>query len=350
MDLLLSRCPEVPALQEMARQMGLRADVAVLPSGGPQGDKECLVQVYTDGGTTMLVDPYRGVPLVDPASGEALSLAALTARPEAYGSLLRLGEISSAYQADMFKAAELKAAVDPQACYPRFLVFDHLLSVLPAHPCVGFQSAALPEGQKAELWTAPVEILDRMASKGYAEQAAKAYAAMTSIREARATQLGGAYGSAAEKYGAVLADLKNTLAQTEIKETGAMLTEALEVASFFAAVNAYDGGDGAQAERQLRDYLAQYPSGRWRVLATVILGEELLAAGDKAGAKALWDGLPEPRKLYAALRLRGLMPGAAPSEQHAEPAVPAAGERAPGAQATSPSPGAPARPAGAPSP
>jgi hypothetical protein len=335
---------------ELARQMSLCSEVVVPASAGAQNGREYLVQVYIGEGKTILVNPHLGAPLIDPASGEPLSLTALADRPDAYRSLAASGSSGSAYQADMFKAVELKTALDPPACYPRFLVFEHLLSVLPVHPHVAFASTGLPADRQVDLWEAPIDILHSMDSRGYAERVEKAYAALALISDARTTHLSGAYDVAGELYGSSLANLKNAMPKAEVKEASAVFSEAVEAASFFAAVNAYDSGDGPRAEKQLRDYVAQYPSGRWRTLAALILGEVLTAAGDKAGAEDLWRGLPDARRLYVTLRSKGLMPEAVSWERGVKAAPPAARQPAVEGQAAGAMPGAAARPPGAPSP
>jgi len=295
------------AYAELSRQAGLRAKVAVLPATGQEGDKEYLVQVYPSGGQPFLVSPLLGIPVIEPASGELLSLDSLAGRPEAYAALLELAGARSEYGTDHFKAAELKTAADPRVCFPRFLVFDYLLSPLPARPQVSFDFGSLAAEERLDLWEVPIQILDQMRTRGYAEQAGKAYAALEMVEGARAIQLQGHNKAAVSAYEALSAELKKKVAEAEIPEAAAVLEEAVEHASFLGATSVYDGGDRQQAEEQLRAHIAHYNSGRWRTLAAALLAEAANEDGDKAAATAMWKDLPEARRLYGVLRMRGLL-------------------------------------------
>jgi len=293
------------AYAEVARQMGVCTQVVAEGRPDETGEVHYRVQVYPAGAKPFLVDPYQGVPVVDPASGALLSYAPTqkATQPEA--------------------ADPLRTAVDPRACFPRFLVFDHLLSVLPGHPRAAVDFKNLPAGQAVQLWRPPLQIISYMATQRYAEDAARAYAALAMLqdvrthKDARTLHLHGARSAAANLYEAVSSELEKRLPQTEVSETADVFREAVEAASFFQAANAFDGGNGQEAEKRLRDYLARYGDGKWRPLAAAMLAEALSDGGDKAGADALWRDLPDGRKDYGVLRASGRFPAVAAGAQPA---------------------------------
>ncbi|MCK4374954.1 MAG: hypothetical protein KAX19_06470, partial [Candidatus Brocadiae bacterium] len=57
-------------------------------------------------------------------------------------------------------------------------------------------------------------------------------------------------------------------------------------------------------------HLDDYPTGRWQAVARPLLAETLSQSGAET-ADPLWRDLPEARRLYGALRLKGLLPIAA---------------------------------------
>ena len=300
---------------ELARQVGLRAHVVVMPRSEPQDETGYLVQVYPAGDDPFVVNPHWGVPVTDPGSGELLSLRSLAERPERYAALVALAGEDSPYGADEFRQAELKVALHPYAVFLRFLVFDRLLSVLPACPRVAFDFASLPQGESVRLWEACVNTLTDMATPQYVRQSAMMRKGLEIIEQARVMQLQGSYGSAAQLYKRQRAGLKKALSQAEIEEAAALLRETIDDVSWFGAISTYDSRASEEAENELRTYLEEYPQGRWVTLAKVALADLLSEKGERAAAEQLWKDLPRTRRLYGALCLKGLLPMHAAAEE-----------------------------------
>lgn len=295
------------AYAELARQAGVRCKVAALPPVESQDEWQHLVQVYPGDAEPFLVNPFLGIPFLNPASGELLSLESLAGDAEPYDALLGLAGGASGYKAEHFRAAELRTALHPYACFPRFMVFDHLLSGLPERPQVAFDFGMLPGDEGLELWERPVEVLGQMQTRRYRELLAGANRALDVVRQPRLLHLQGHYQGAGALYDAVTESLAKALAEAEVEEGAALLRETMEQAALFSAMNAYDSGRWQDAEEQLRQYLDDYPTGRWQTVARPLLAETLSQSGAEA-ADALWRDLPEARRLYGALRLKGLLP------------------------------------------
>ncbi|MHC4591929.1 MAG: hypothetical protein ACYS8L_04440 [Planctomycetota bacterium] len=204
------------ACAELGRQAGLRCKVAIVPPADAQGSEQYFVQVYPADGAAFLVDPTLGVPVVDLVSGKLLSLADVADRPQAYAAFLALTGQAPADAAGRFGAAELRSALDPHACYPRFLVFDLLLSELPKHPHVSV-SGQLGPGDSLDLWEAPLKVLAQMRSREYAEAVAAAYAPLQMVSSPRGLQLHGLYSTANREYEAIVVDLDNKLAEADVE-------------------------------------------------------------------------------------------------------------------------------------
>jgi len=297
---------------ELARQAGLRCHVAALSSGSA---KECLVRVSPDGGDEILVNPRLGVPVVDPSTGEPLSLEALARRSEGYGAQPAASRQADSAGGPAPEAAEWNVALDPRACFPRFLVFSHLLSPLPDHPRVSFEGQSLPTGEPLLLWQFTVNALGQTGGAAYSADAEKAYRALRLVHGARLMQMQGLHRSAAAVYASLAAELGRRLSVAEVPEAAAVLSEAVELARFYGAVSEYDGGDSSAARQHLTAYLDEHPEGRWLPLAKALLSEALLETGDRAGAESLWKELPGSLKLYGTLRAKGLLPEVAGRRQ-----------------------------------
>ncbi len=300
---------------ELARQVGLRAHVVVMPRSEPQDETGYLVQVYPAGDDPFVVNPHWGIPVTDPGSGELLSLSSLAERPERYAALVALAGEESPYGAEEFRQAELKVAIHPYAVFLRFLVFDRVLSVLRSCPRVAFDFASLPQGEGIHLWEACVNILTDMATQQYVKQSTMARKGLQITQQARIMQLQGFSKGAAYLYKKQRTDLKKTLSQAEIEEAAALLRETIDNVSWFGAISAYDSRALEEAENELRTYLKEYPQGRWLTLAKVTLADLLSEKGERAAAEQLWKDLPRARRLYGALHLKGLFPMPAAAQE-----------------------------------
>jgi len=294
---------------ELARQVGLRVRV-VVQAGEAEGTQEsCIVQVYPADGDPFLVDPYAGVPLMDVSSGELLSLQHAQDAPASLAALRALPGADGVPSADRLTGAELKTAVSVESCFPCFLVFDYLLRVMPEYPEVSLCSLESPD-EEVVLWEVPIAIRERMGSERDGESADRDFRYIDLAQPGRAMQLRGEHLLASRAYAARMVELTEELAGAETEESAAILREGLDFTAFSAASNALDGGAFEAAEARARAYLDQHAEGRWRVLAQLILAEALNARGDEAAAKAIWQQeLPAQRRLYGALRARGLLAG-----------------------------------------
>ncbi|MHC4480925.1 MAG: tetratricopeptide repeat protein, partial [Planctomycetota bacterium] len=277
---------------ELARQLNIRSRVLVLPAPPAGASPEYLVQVYPDEGEPFLVSPARGVPVLDPDSARTLSLAALQERPAAYGAFLALAGDTSPLDPARFKDAQLKDALEPFACFPRFLVLNHLLGPLPEHPQLGVTAETLPPEGDLDLWAAPLELLIRISSQQYARRSAEAYGSLQMTSQARVLQYQGLHGAADARYDAILADVAGKLSAAEVPRAAALLKDAADYGAFFRAANSFESGDHEKAEKLLRAYLSDQPDGAWRVLARLQLAEILSEKGDREAAAALWEELP----------------------------------------------------------
>lgn len=293
---------------ELARHVDVRTKVAILPPAGSEDRRQYLVQVYPSDGDPFLVDPFLGIPVMDPVSGELLSLESLAARPELYGSLLALAGEESPYGGQDFGEAQQQSAVHPYAVFLRFLLFDHLLSSVPAPPRVAFDFGSLAADEPLELWDVPVRILQQVRTPEYLEQSEGQYRALEMVRQPRLVQIQGLYSLADTMYTGISNSLQDRLPETDVEDAAATMREAIENIAFFSAVSAYDSGDLPGAESRLRGYLEDYPTGPWEVLAQVLLADLLSETGESAQAEELWKHLPRRRRLYGALRLKGLLP------------------------------------------
>jgi hypothetical protein len=308
---------------ELARQVGLRCEVVVPQEGDESAGGRLLIQVSPSDGPPLLVDPEYAVPLLDADSGQPLSVERIYGRPASAGGPDGGQEAPPA--GDGVSGPRLLAALDPSACYPRSLVFEHLLSVMPEHPRVAVARWGMDPDRPFALWTTPIDVLSEMGSESYRRASPGAYAALWALRSGRDASLTGNYVSADSLYSRIAADARPKLAAAEVREAAALLTEELNLASFFAAANTFDAGDFAGAEKALRGYLDGQPAGRWRVPAALMLAETLAARGDGDGAAGIWRDLPPSRAAYGALRLKGLL-APAPLPQVPAAAAPAGPE------------------------
>ncbi len=296
------------SFSELARQAELRCRVASVPPASGAADPLILVQLEPTDGAPFLVDPYRGVPLLDTEGGGPLSLEALAARPEAYGEFLALADGTDGEAQYAFGSATLKTALYPFACYPRFLVFDHLLEPLQAHPRVAAHPEFLAPGRPLELWEAPMEVMRRAQTVRPGPQAQRAYRALQVLQAPRVQFLQGHHEPALAGFTALSREIEAKRRAAEVAEAAALLDEALQHAGFFAAGAAFEAGDFAAAAGRLRAYLTAYPSGHWRAPAAAQLAE-CLSVMEEPSAPPAWQELPPPRRLHGALRQRGLLPG-----------------------------------------
>jgi len=317
---------------ELARQAGLCVR-AVIPAGaGSQNSPGPMVQVRPQDGDAFLLDPVRGVPIVEPSTGAFLSLERAQRSPSALDSLVSLAGHSGVPSAEALRGASLKVAIHPYAVFPRFIVFDRLLAALPSPPKVGFDFSTLGEGERLDLWDVPVRLLSRMRSREHAAAAAKEYRSLEMIQMAREWQIRHLYGRAAASYAAAHAGLKEKLSETDVPGAAEVIRNAIDTVAFFEAVTAFDSG-ASNATELLQGYLKEHPSGRWVVLARAVLAEALERSGDHAAAVSQWQTLPPPRRIYGLLRARGILKDARPALPSAQPAATSEGRAQPSAAA-----------------
>jgi len=287
------------AYAELARQGDLRCDLVVMepPSTG------CLVQVRPGDGPPFLVDPARGAPLVEVASGQLLELQALRKDASAYADLMRLvGETQAPTQAD-FGAARVRSVIHPYALLPRFIVFQHLLADLPVHPHVAVAEEDLAHEAGPPTWEGLQRFAARATTGIQARASAEEWAALLTAGP-REVELQGSHGEAEEAYAYVDADLRDKLSQADVPRAISAMNMALEHLAFVRAVNALDGGAAPKAAEALRAYLDDYPAGPWAATARAALAEALLANGEEVAAQDVYRSLPPPRRLYGILRLK----------------------------------------------
>ncbi len=291
---------------DMARQVGLSADAVILRHEG--ASQQCLMQVRPPDGEPFLVIPSLGVPVVDAETNELLSLESLAERPEAYAALMALAGRDAPYTAEDFREAEVKIAVHPYALFPRFLVLAHLLSALPSAPRVALEVDPAGSSPSSAIWELPVQTLQRLRMPGAGSDKQRALLQM--VPDPRLRQMRGFYDSADVEYRGLTRSLRGKLASTDVKDAAAALRDMIETVEFFAASNLHDACAWPLAEKRLRDHLEAYPSGQWATMVRALLAETLSASGKGEEAAQLWKELEQPRKLYGALRLRGLLPPA----------------------------------------
>jgi hypothetical protein len=298
---------------ELARQIGLASRVVVAGQADPAEGRQHLAQVYPADGPPFLVNPFLGVPVLGTGSDDRLSLETLQRRTQAVG--LPPG-------ADPEAGQEAGVALNPLACYPRMMAFEHVLQPLATHPRLAMDIPGPRADREVILWEAPIRILRaERESQGRAEVAIDSRP-MQPIAAARAMHLQGQCALARRLYDAALADLEAKLNVAEVEEAVAFLQEATDHAAFFRATNAYDAGLLTGARHQLEAYLADRPKGRWAGLAKVGLAEALNDLGETEAAAALWQDLPPHRQAFGSLRLRGLLAGAPVPVAPTAPALP----------------------------
>ncbi|MGD2176172.1 MAG: hypothetical protein PVJ27_12265 [Candidatus Brocadiaceae bacterium] len=289
------------AYAELARQARLHCRVVIFPA---LPGEQPLVQVYPEGEEPFLVDPYRGIPVVDPPSKKLMSAADIASDFHRYRELRAMAGEPPASEGDNPGEPALKIAVHPQAFDPRFRAFEVLLADLPVYPLLSADPQEAPPSAPEGLWTAPARIV----RKPLTDQAADRSAQVLQLTgPGRNEYLLGRNNRADALYRQTIADLEAKLAEADVEESAQILGEALENVSFYAAANAHEAGDLDGATERIRDYLTRYPTGRWRTCAQVLLADALERSGDGAGT-APWDEVPRGRKLYAFLRAEGLLP------------------------------------------
>jgi hypothetical protein len=294
---------------ELARQAGLRARVVVPPAAdGDTAEEGLLVQVFPTEGSPLLVAPYAGVPVLDVGSAAMLAQEQVV---EAPNGLARLRELPGGMQlprAERLSEAKMQIAVAIEACLPRLLVFDYLLEPLPQRPEIGLDVTDVTD-EELVLWDEPIATHNEISAGGTGEAISQDVRHVGPAQPGRMLQLHGLHATAAAAYAQRRTVLADQMAEAETEESVAALRDGLEFVAFLAASNALDGGDHGAAAELAQDYLDQYPDGRWRPLAILVRAEALTADGKAAEVEGLWAELPEPRRLYGALRARGLLAG-----------------------------------------
>ncbi len=302
------------AYAELAGQAGVRCRIVTFSGENSPGP---TVQVYPEEGQPFLVDPFRGIPLLDLQTGQLLAVQA------AYGRLRSPpGQGNPEGDADEESAPEpaLKTAVHPMALDPRMHAFDRLLADLPAHPRLSRRPGSPDLATAEELWRAPL----RTAEGDLAAEAVRRSVQVAELTgAARQDQLFGRHSRAARAYEASLNRLTQQLAEADVQRGARVLTLAIEHLRFFAAANAHEAGRLEVADGKVRDYLRDYPDGRWRPAAKLLLAEIAREKGRHESARKLWRGLAPPRNTYGRLRAEGLLtwpdPAATPSKQEESP-------------------------------
>ena len=290
----------------LAGQVDLPCRVAVLPAGEAE---DYLVEVYPSGAQPFLVDPVRGVPVIDPASGDPLSFDAIRRDPSRYAALIALAGPEAARAAGDPGAAELKTVAHPYGYLKRFLVFEHLLSDLRVHPRLGF--GPVPPGERAPLWDLPTANTLAPVSPEQTALLERTDRPFWIVNPGRRLQMQGLNKEADNAYVMIEVDLRRKLAEADVPDAVAVLTETLEHVAYFRALNAVEGGAYEGAELLLRNYMERYPTGRWSLSTSTLLAETLHRRSKHAEAAEIWRELSGPRALYGALRLRGMAAGAA---------------------------------------
>jgi len=291
---------------ELARQAGLAARILVPAAPGDDDTAgRVLVEILPEDAAPLLVDPHAGVCLMDLDSGTPLTPEQLA---DGLPSLHALPGGAYLSEPDRLRNAERRIAVAVEACLRRMLVFDFLLAPLPLPPRIGFDPDRLGNAE-VPLWEPVVTIRDRMTAEGSADTASLDFRYVNPIHEGRRLQLRGLHQAAHAAYVGHVADLTAAIEAAETEESAATLREALEYARFCAASNALDGGEVVPAERLACEYLEQYGDGVWRTPALLVRAEALAALDRTDEARAIWDDAPASRRLFAALRSRGLLAG-----------------------------------------
>ncbi len=290
----------------LARQVDVPCVVVV---GSSEAEEEAprtpdhpMVEVHPTEGEPFLLDPWLAAPVVDTGSGELLSLEDLRADPAAYSRWLALAGLKHRSEREPFASARRLIAAHPATMDARFAMFEQALAVLREHPRLVL-TPARPEPEVAEdLWQYPEQVLSSDISP---EAIDRAYQPVRLAAPGRNRQLLGDFQGAAQAYSMILRDLESKLAEADVEQTAAALREALENVSFHQGMNLHEAGRLEPARERISAYLEQYPEGRWRPLARV-LHADIRAAEDGADS---WSALPPSRRLYGALRERGLLPG-----------------------------------------
>jgi len=296
---------------EMAGQLGLRCAVVVPPGGGPVR----LLQVYPTASAPFLVDPGRGVPLIDPNSREPISLDG-AAKGGGYGALLSLSGEEPDYSPEDLGAAVLQMAVHPYALLPRYEAFGRLLSCLSAPPRLSYEGAPLPDGREEGIWPVPLQTIQTYDDPARARELNDAHLWIATVGRFRNLLLLQPDRQAETVLTGIQEHLKAALAVADIKEAIGTLRDEVELVTFWQAANAHDTGELEQAVELLTQYLHNYPNGHWRSVAGALLGESLAQCGRSEEAERAWRDVAPGRRLYGAMRIAGLLPmaSAAPTD------------------------------------
>ncbi len=294
------------AYAELARQVGLPCAVVVPTSGAAR-----LVQVYPAGSQPFLVDPARGVPLVDPDTHEPLSLAS-PGLAGSYRALLALAGTEPDPAAEALASATLWQAVPPLALMPRLGAFERLCAPLPLSPRLAYMPLQLPDAHPAPLWELPFRTADAYADPARVADLKAAHRWLSPVGK-----LGNLLLVAPDAQAdAVLAEVKDLLAKSIARpgpdEDPAVLRDEAEAVSFWQGSNAHDAGEHGRAAELLKAYEDAYPHGHWASVVAAMRADSLASNGQHDAAQAAWRQMPPGRRLYGAMRAAGLLPAAEP--------------------------------------
>ncbi|MFO8006311.1 MAG: bacterial transcriptional activator domain-containing protein [Candidatus Brocadiia bacterium] len=284
----------------LARQVDVPCVVVVTDEEGTADHP--LIEVHPREGEPFLLDPWRAVPVMDQDSGELLSLENVRADPAAFARWLALAGLPADPETEPFASARRLIAAHPAAMDARFGAFEQALMVLQEHPRLVL-TPARPEPEAAEdLWEYPEQVLSSAHSP---EALDRAYQAARLVAPGRNKQLLGDFQGAAQIYSAMAQDLESKLAEADVESAATAIGQALEDVHFYQGTNLHEAGRLEAAQERISRYLEQYPDGRWQPLARVLLADIRAAEG----ATQAWTNLPPSRRLYGALREKGLLPG-----------------------------------------
>ncbi|MFO7956340.1 MAG: hypothetical protein R6X33_04515 [Candidatus Brocadiia bacterium] len=285
---------------ELARHAGLACKIVTFR----QGDRTAqLVSVESADNRSLLLDPAQGVPLLDPDSGEWLSLTDLNRDYNALERLLAMAGRQAPTEEEFFGSLEQVVAAHPFALTQRFQAFQNALQDVRPHPVLAVDARAEGIMGPADLWKLPRDILRELHSPEKMEAIQALYSLLPFVVPPRQETALGRFDAASEAYAEAAAEVRTRMEEADVAAAVGPLERIRDDLSFFAVINACQAGRLQEAADALEEYRKEYPDGRWPALEEVLRTELALALGKNAE----WPQMPAERRLYAELRRRGLL-------------------------------------------
>lgn len=287
---------------ELCRQAWIGAHVF-------RAGERCMVQVYPAGANPFVVDPWLGVPLLDPADGRRLSLADFQGSTDLWRRVMRAAGVAEPGDAE---DVELYVAAHPRAFYDRIQAFAGLIDLLPMVPATAVNVDLWPAGSEFRLWPGVMEQVTPENRQLDAWRKERERPVVALVEPGRMQQSTGNLAGAARFCDSQRQFLESALREADIPEAIEASTQALEALAWLRASCLFDMGRFDEAQAAAEAYMAAHPDGAWSLGARLLLAEVHAQAGRADAAKAIWQDLPEARRLYGAYRAGGLLEAVLP--------------------------------------